>query len=260
MIGIVTEDSDVFLFGGECVYKNMFDEKKYVEVYLAEDAKRELGVSRSEFVCLSYLLGSDYAEGVRGVGIVNAMEILDTFGQQQQHQEEEDSVRMEGHSRSEENTSLSGREGGGGGFMVSDTFTAASPSVDRSENTSLSDGCVRDVTSEETRDTRQKKNIITMSKVLGEVSDTMEQFKDWLFKGHDFVSAIEQLQGCRSAKSSGQEVEPVSERLMKLVRSETQANSIYHNIMMSCIEYDHTYFIVINKHTFALDLYTHGIN
>lgn len=30
--GVVTEDSDIFLFGGKCVYKNIFEEKKYVEV------------------------------------------------------------------------------------------------------------------------------------------------------------------------------------------------------------------------------------
>lgn len=30
--GVVSEDSDAFLFGAECVYKNIFSEKKYVEV------------------------------------------------------------------------------------------------------------------------------------------------------------------------------------------------------------------------------------
>ena len=30
--GIVTEDSDTFLFGAETVYKNLFQDSKYVEV------------------------------------------------------------------------------------------------------------------------------------------------------------------------------------------------------------------------------------
>ena len=77
--GIVTEDSDVFLFGGETVYRNIFNDRKYVEVYLAKDAEKELGVERQDLVALAFLLGSDYTEGINGIGIVNAMEILQAF-------------------------------------------------------------------------------------------------------------------------------------------------------------------------------------
>ena len=31
--GVVTDDCDVFLFGGRNVYKNIFDDRKYVETY-----------------------------------------------------------------------------------------------------------------------------------------------------------------------------------------------------------------------------------
>jgi DNA excision repair protein ERCC-5 len=50
-----------------------------LQVYLAEDADRELGLPRENLVSLAFLLGSDYTEGVNGVGIVNAMEILHAF-------------------------------------------------------------------------------------------------------------------------------------------------------------------------------------
>ena len=30
--GIITEDSDAFLFGAQTIYKNMFSDKKFVEV------------------------------------------------------------------------------------------------------------------------------------------------------------------------------------------------------------------------------------
>lgn len=34
--GVVTDDSDVFLFGAASVYKNIFDDRKYVETYFME--------------------------------------------------------------------------------------------------------------------------------------------------------------------------------------------------------------------------------
>ncbi|KAF9947666.1 DNA repair protein rad2 [Mortierella alpina] len=77
--GILTEDSDVFLFGGMRIFKNMFKEEKYVECYLMSDIERDLGVGRDRLVSLAYLLGSDYTTGVKGVGLVTAMEILRLF-------------------------------------------------------------------------------------------------------------------------------------------------------------------------------------
>ena len=38
-----------------------------------------LGLSRDKLVVLAYLLGSDYVEGIEGVGIVSAMEFLRDF-------------------------------------------------------------------------------------------------------------------------------------------------------------------------------------
>ena len=54
-----------------------------VQVYLAEDARREMGLQREDLVALAYFLGSDYCEGVTGVGIVNAVEIIHAFPMQQ---------------------------------------------------------------------------------------------------------------------------------------------------------------------------------
>ncbi|KAH9813530.1 PIN domain-like protein [Melampsora americana] len=77
--GIITDDSDVFLFGGTRVYKNMFNQNKFVECYLMNDLEKELGLSRQRLIQLAYLLGSDYTEGLAGVGPVTAMEILNEF-------------------------------------------------------------------------------------------------------------------------------------------------------------------------------------
>eukprot|EP00536_Pseudo-nitzschia_multiseries_P017159 jgi/Psemu1/223941/e_gw1.1403.10.1 len=77
--GIVTEDSDTFVFGGQVIYKNIFEDKKYVEVYHAKDASEEMNLNQDALVALAMLLGADYTEGVKGVGIVNGMEILQAF-------------------------------------------------------------------------------------------------------------------------------------------------------------------------------------
>ncbi|KAI0783664.1 hypothetical protein C8Q75DRAFT_430432 [Abortiporus biennis] len=77
--GIITDDSDVFLFGGARVLKNMFNQSKTVECFLSTDLERELGLDRDKLVRLAYLLGSDYTEGLPGVGPVVAMELLTEF-------------------------------------------------------------------------------------------------------------------------------------------------------------------------------------
>jgi 5'-3' exonuclease len=96
--GVVTEDSDSFLFGAKKIYKNLFQDNKFVEVrwssliraiiplsphpsqvYDIEDIERELSVDRDCLIAMAHLLGSDYVDGIRGVGIVNASEIVQTF-------------------------------------------------------------------------------------------------------------------------------------------------------------------------------------
>jgi hypothetical protein len=77
--GIITDDSDVFLFGGNRVFRNMFNQGKTVECFLSSDLIRELGLDRGTLIRLAYLLGSDYTEGLAGVGPVVAMELVKEF-------------------------------------------------------------------------------------------------------------------------------------------------------------------------------------
>ena len=77
--GIVTDDSDIFLFGGTRVYKNMFNQAKFVECYLASDLEKEYSLSRTKLIRFAHLLGSDYTEGLPSVGPVTALEILSEF-------------------------------------------------------------------------------------------------------------------------------------------------------------------------------------
>ena len=78
--GIVTDDSDCFLFGGSRIYKNMFNQNKYVECYISEDIEHKVGLNQKKLIELALVLGSDYTEGIKGIGPVLAMEILAEFG------------------------------------------------------------------------------------------------------------------------------------------------------------------------------------
>jgi DNA excision repair protein ERCC-5 len=77
--GIVTDDSDTFLFGGTRVYKNMFNAAKFVECYLAQDLTSEFSLTREKMIAIAQLLGSDYTTGIPGIGPVTALEILSEF-------------------------------------------------------------------------------------------------------------------------------------------------------------------------------------
>lgn len=77
--GIITDDSDCFLFGGSRIYKNMFNQKQYVECYFNEEIDHKIGLDRTKLIELALLLGSDYTEGIKGIGPVLAMEILAEF-------------------------------------------------------------------------------------------------------------------------------------------------------------------------------------
>jgi DNA excision repair protein ERCC-5 len=77
--GIVTDDSDCFLFGGTRIYKNMFNQAKFVECYLSSDLEKEFDLTREKMIAVAQLLGSDYTEGLTGVGPVTALEIISEF-------------------------------------------------------------------------------------------------------------------------------------------------------------------------------------
>ncbi|KAG5876721.1 hypothetical protein JTB14_015510 [Gonioctena quinquepunctata] len=77
--GTITDDSDIWLFGGRTVYKNFFNQSKYVMEFKAENIKHHFKLSREQMILLALLVGSDYTTGIQGVGPVTALEILAAF-------------------------------------------------------------------------------------------------------------------------------------------------------------------------------------
>nr|XP_045596661.1 DNA excision repair protein ERCC-5 homolog [Procambarus clarkii] len=77
--GTITDDSDIFLFGGCKVYRNFFNQARHVEFFNTGNIKANIGLDRHKMITLALLTGSDYTEGVESVGSVTAMEILAEF-------------------------------------------------------------------------------------------------------------------------------------------------------------------------------------
>lgn len=61
--GTITDDSDIWLFGGQTVYKNFFDQNKHVLEFKSDNIQKLFHLDRDKLIQLSFLVGSDYTEG-----------------------------------------------------------------------------------------------------------------------------------------------------------------------------------------------------
>lgn len=77
--GTITDDSDIWLFGGRYVLKNFFQQGKYVLSYRQSDIQKLFGLDRNKMISLALVCGSDYTDGISGAGPITAMEILSEF-------------------------------------------------------------------------------------------------------------------------------------------------------------------------------------
>lgn len=78
--GVITEDSDVFLFGAKQVYRGLLSQSCTVESYNSLEIQQTLGLTRLQLVCLAQLLGCDYHPGIPGIGPVLGTEAIQAFG------------------------------------------------------------------------------------------------------------------------------------------------------------------------------------
>ncbi|EDO06010.1 XPG I-region DNA excision repair family protein [Babesia bovis T2Bo] len=76
--GVISDDSDTLAFGAKRVFKNFYSGNVF-EVYVADRILHELGLGRNEIALLAILCGCDYTPGVRGIGVVNALEVIKAF-------------------------------------------------------------------------------------------------------------------------------------------------------------------------------------
>ncbi|XP_017464805.1 PREDICTED: DNA repair protein complementing XP-G cells homolog [Rhagoletis zephyria] len=86
--GTITDDSDIWLFGGRTVYKNFFEQNKHVLKFEADKIRHTFNCDREQLIQLACLVGSDYTTGIHGIGTVTALEILATFSLKSKNSQE----------------------------------------------------------------------------------------------------------------------------------------------------------------------------
>ncbi|CEF63367.1 XPG/Rad2 endonuclease, eukaryotes family and XPG N-terminal domain and XPG-I domain and Thioredoxin-like fold domain and Thioredoxin domain and ERV/ALR sulfhydryl oxidase domain and 5'-3' exonuclease, C-terminal domain-containing protein [Strongyloides ratti] len=82
--GIVTDDSDVFLFGCRNVYKNMFSRSKELKCFKMSTIIDKLKYNRFAFISMAMFSGGDYSEGFCGIGIKSAEKMVHEFSEKKE--------------------------------------------------------------------------------------------------------------------------------------------------------------------------------
>ncbi|GAB6021182.1 Excision repair cross-complementing rodent repair deficiency, complementation group 5, variant 2 [Chamberlinius hualienensis] len=77
--GTITDDSDIWLFGAKHVYKHFFEKGRDPLHFNDAEIKDRFSLERSRLIAIAFLTGSDYTDGVKGIGVVKALEILAEF-------------------------------------------------------------------------------------------------------------------------------------------------------------------------------------
>lgn len=77
--GVITQDSDCFLYGARTVYRNfnISSNSGYVEMYTIGSLEEKLSLGRNKLIALSLLCGCDYNDkGIVGIGKESALKFL----------------------------------------------------------------------------------------------------------------------------------------------------------------------------------------
>ncbi|XP_041369029.1 flap endonuclease GEN homolog 1-like isoform X2 [Gigantopelta aegis] len=75
------DDSDIFLYGAQTVYRNFNFKQNDTTVtrYKMADIKQKLKLDRRSLVVFALLSGSDYGDGLRGVGVKKTQELIESI-------------------------------------------------------------------------------------------------------------------------------------------------------------------------------------
>ncbi|KAI5171310.1 hypothetical protein NEFER03_0669 [Nematocida sp. LUAm3] len=85
--GVITGDSDIFLFSTQPIYRDLFKRSKKPYIYRTEE--HPLEYTWSELVLLSWMFGSDYTPGIKGIGPSKAQAIIQKYREEKEAQNNE---------------------------------------------------------------------------------------------------------------------------------------------------------------------------
>lgn len=80
--GVITNDSDVLLYGAKKVFRNFHKEKDHIEnclidIYTIEDIEHDLGLNQRSLIAMGLLIGCDYDKrGVENIGPKKALQLM----------------------------------------------------------------------------------------------------------------------------------------------------------------------------------------
>lgn len=74
VLGVVTEDTDILMYGTPIIIKGFF--KKETLVIELDKVKKGLGLNQDELIDLANLLGNDYVSRIKGVGPKTALKLI----------------------------------------------------------------------------------------------------------------------------------------------------------------------------------------
>lgn len=77
--GTITEDGDIWLFGGKTVYRTLSNPSRKVHRYTASNIESKLGLTRQRMIWLAMLCGCSYTDGIKGITFDKAMVIIEKF-------------------------------------------------------------------------------------------------------------------------------------------------------------------------------------
>ncbi|GFQ94478.1 flap endonuclease GEN homolog 1 [Trichonephila clavata] len=76
--GVITEDSDAFLYGADTVFRDFTIDRSdsHVNMYTLKSAKNKMHLNQRNLIALALLLGCDYVKGVPGIGKEAALKLI----------------------------------------------------------------------------------------------------------------------------------------------------------------------------------------